>query len=108
MKKFMQTCYKCGDNVKKSRCIKEGISLECLKCTKCGREFFTSSDLVKFDIIKGRRKMFRKFGMLGGSTMVRLLPRLIKDCKINPGDYGVFEKKPEGILIKLMHEKDLN
>ena len=26
---------------------------------------------------------------------------------IKPGDYGVFEKKPEGILIKPIHAKDI-
>lgn len=50
MKKFMKTCYKCGTNVHATKCVKEGITLECLKCPKCGEEYFTSSELIKFDI----------------------------------------------------------
>lgn len=58
MKKFMKTCYKCGADVKTAKCVKEGITLECLKCPKCGEEYFTSSELIKFDIKTGRRNYY--------------------------------------------------
>ena len=105
--KFMKTCYKCGDSVKVSKCTKEGITLNCLKCTKCGEEYFTSSELVKFDILSGKRKMVRKFGVLGESTIMRFPTKILHDFKIKPGDYAVFESKPEGILIKPVHAKEL-
>ena len=108
MKKFMKTCYKCGTNVKIATCIKEGVTLNCLKCPKCGEEYFTSSELIKFDIKKGKRKLIRKFGILGDSTVIRFPTEILKDYKITPEDYGVFEEKPEGILIKPIHAKELN
>ena len=107
MKKFMKTCYKCGIDVKVSKCVKEGISLNCLKCPKCGEEYFTSSELIKFDIMTGRTKLVRKFGVLGDSMVMRFPTKLVEDYKIKPGDYGVFEERPEGILIKPVHIKDL-
>ncbi len=107
MKKFMENCYKCNGKVKVSKCKKEGISLNCLKCIKCGEEFFTSSELVKFDILTGKRKLIRKFGILGDSTVMRFPTKILKDYKINPGDFGVFEERPEGILIKPISIKDL-
>ena len=106
-KKFMKTCYKCNSDVKVAKCVKEKIELDCMKCSKCGEEYFTSSELVKFDILTGRRKMVRKFGALGDSTIMRLPPKLLKDYKIKPGDYAVFEEVAEGILIKPIHAKEL-
>ena len=51
--------------------------------------------------------MVRKFGTLGDSTVMRFPSNVIKDYKIKPGDYGIFKKKPEGILIKPIHAKDI-
>lgn len=103
----MKTCYKCNNDVKIAKCVKEGISLNCLRCSKCGEEYFTSSELLKFDILTGKRKMVRKFGSLGDSVVMRLPPKILKDFKINPGDYALFEERPEGILIKPVHAKEL-
>lgn len=107
MKKFMKTCYKCGTDVKLTKCTKEGVSLNCLKCPKCGEEYFTSSELIKLDILTGKRKLVRKFGVLGDSTIMRFPKKLVEDYKIKPGDYGIFEEKPDGILIKPFHAKDI-
>ena len=103
----MKTCYKCGTDVKVAKRTKEGITMDSLKCTKCAEEYFTSSELIKFDIKTGKRKMVRKFGTLGDSTVMRFPSDIIKDYNIKPGDYGIFEKKPEGILIKPIHAKDI-
>jgi len=107
MKKFMKTCYKCGTDVKVAKSTKEGVTLDCLQCPKCGEEYFTSSELIRFDIKTGKRKMVRKFGILGDSTVMRFPSDVIKDYNIKPGDYGIFEKKPEGILIRPIHAKDI-
>jgi len=106
MKKFMKTCHKCKTDVKVAKCTKEGVELNCLRCPKCGEEYFTSSELVKFDILTGKRKMVRKFGNLGDSVVIRFPAQVLKDHKIKPGDYGVFENRPDGILIKPIHAKD--
>lgn len=107
MKKFMKTCYKCNVDVKEAVVEKEGIKLKCLKCPKCSEEYFTSSELVKYDILKGKRKLVRKFGILGDSTIMRFPNKVLKDFKIKPGDYGIFEERAEGILIKPVHAKGL-
>ena len=38
---------------------------------------------------------------------MRFPSKVIKTYKIKPGDYGVFEEKPEGILIKPIYAKEL-
>jgi hypothetical protein len=107
MKKFMKTCYFCKSDVKISKCVKERVSLNCLKCPKCGEEYFTSNELIKFQVLTGRRSMVRKFGSLGDSTIMRFPPKVLKHYNISPGDYAVFEERPDGILIKPVRAKDL-
>jgi hypothetical protein len=107
MKPFMKECYKCGTTVKSAKCNKQGVSLNCMRCPECGEEYFTSSELIKFDIKTGKKDLIRKFGKLGDSQMIRLPAKITRDFKIKPGDFGVFEEKPEGILIKPLHAKEL-
>jgi CRISPR/Cas system-associated protein Cas10 (large subunit of type III CRISPR-Cas system) len=107
MKNFIKNCYKCGTKVVKSKCIKENVELNCMKCPKCHEEYFTSSELIKFDIKTGKRKLIRKFGELGDSIVMRFPSSVLKEYKIKPGDYGVFENRSEGILIKPVHAKEI-
>jgi len=107
MKKFMKTCYKCGSEVNSAKCIKEGIGLSCMRCPKCHEEYFTSSELIRFDIKTGKRKLIRKFGTVGDSVVMRFPSQILNEFKIKPGDYGVFEKRPDGILIRLVHAKEI-
>ena len=107
MKRFMDKCYKCGNKVDVAECVKDGIRLNCLRCRRCGEEYFTSSELVKYDIQKGNRKMIRKFGVLGDSTVMRIPPEILKEFRISPGDFGVFESRDDGILIKVVKAKEL-
>ena len=107
MKKFIKTCYKCGGEVEALKSVKEGIVLHGLTCKKCGEEYFTSRELIKFDILTGRRKLVRKFGIVGDSIAMRFPSDVLKAYKIKPGDYGVFEKRAEGILIKPIHAKEM-
>ncbi len=105
--KFMKTCYRCAVNVEVATVVKEGVELRCLKCPKCGEEYFTSSELVRFDILTGRRKMVRKFGVLGDSMIMRFPQQVLEHYNIKPGDYAVFEEKKEGILLKPVHAQEL-
>ena len=107
MKKFMKTCYKCKGDLKLTSIEKDGIKLKCLKCGKCGEEYFTSSELVKYDILKGKKSLVRKFGVLGDSIIMRVPNKILKDFKIEPGDYGIFEERQDGILVKPFHAKEL-
>ena len=107
MKPFMKTCYKCKSSVKVAKCIKEGIELNCMRCSNCSEEYFTSSELVKFDILSGKKSLVRKFGELGDSIIMRMPPKVLKDYKIISGDYAIFVEKPDGILIKPISAKEL-
>lgn len=107
MKKFMKNCYKCGAEIQSTQCVKDKIKLNCMKCPKCGEEYFTSSELIKYDILSGKRKMVRKFSTLGDSTIIRFPTSVLENYKIKAGDYGVLEEKDDGILIRPVHADEL-
>jgi len=107
MKQFIKTCYKCGEKVKPSTVTKDNVKLKCMKCSNCGEEYFTSSELIKYDIMTGKRAMIRKFGSLGNSRMIRLPTKIVDDFRIKEGDYGVFEERQDGFLIKPVSSRQL-
>ncbi|MBI5065880.1 hypothetical protein HZA97_06595 [Candidatus Woesearchaeota archaeon] len=51
----MKTCYKCEGKLKEVKVTKEGIRVSCFKCTNCRKEYFTSRELIKFDVLTERR-----------------------------------------------------
>ena len=59
-------------------------------------------EMIKYDTLTGKRKMTKKFGTLGDSSIIRIPDKIIRDLKIKPGDYGFFEQRPDGILIRLV------
>jgi len=105
MKKAINACYRCGAKVRDAVVMKDGVRLNCLKCPKCREEYFTSSELLRYDVLTGKRKMVRKFGKLGLSAIIRLPEKIIKHYKIKMGDFAVFEERSEGILIRPVHVK---
>ncbi len=96
----MKTCYKCNITLEDTTALMDGIKLKCQRCPKCGEEYFTSSELMRYDILKGNRAMVRKFGNLGQSTVIRLPNKVVSELNIHAGDYAYFEIRPEGLLVK--------
>lgn len=100
MKRFLKTCYRCGAGLREATILKEGVPLYCMRCPSCGEEYFTSSELIRFDILTGRRSDVRTFGTLGDSTILRLPPAIVARYGIKPKDLAVFEERSDGILIR--------
>ena len=104
MERFIDKCYKCKIKVKATKVTKKGIKLNCLKCPKCKEEFFTSEELIKYDLIRGKKSILRRFGILGDSMIIRVPPKIIEEAKIEPGDYAEFEMKNGKILVKTIKQ----
>jgi len=107
-RRFLKSCYSCGAKVKEAIMEKEGIKLCGMKCPKCGEEYFTSSELIKYDVLRGKRSLVRKFGVLGDSHIIRIPEKIVEELRIKAGDFGYFEKRAEGILIRPVSAKELN
>lgn len=84
----------------------EGVKLKCLKCVKCGEELYSASEMLRYEVLTGKRKPVRKITMLGSSMAVRLPKKLVEEVDIHEGDLAYFEKHPEGVLIKVVHAEE--
>ena len=69
MKMNIYYCYKCNGTLNTAKYVKEDVELKCLKCSQCGEEYFTSSELVRFDILSGKQKAIRHFNSVDDSTI---------------------------------------
>lgn len=100
------TCYVCGGAMKRAECKIEGVKLSCLRCTKCGEELYSASEMFRYEVLTGKRKPVRKITSLGSSIAVRLPKKLVKEAGIHEGDLAYFEKHPEGVLIKVVRAEE--
>lgn len=96
------TCYACGGKMKEAECKIDNIMLRCLRCTKCGEELYPASEMLRYEVLSGRRKDVRKITAIGSSIAVRLPKKLATESGIHEGDLAYFEKRPEGILLKIV------
>ena len=71
---YSTKCDRCGGDAKTEFMVYS----QRYQCPRCGEEYFTSSELMNYDILTGKRKMARKFGTLGESSIVRIPEKVIK------------------------------
>lgn len=97
------TCYLCGAKLKQTKTKIEGVELKCLKCPECGEELYPAGEMLRYEVLTGKRPA-RKFFTVGNSVAIRIPANIVKKEKIHPGkDLAVFDVKPKGLLIKIIH-----
>jgi|GEM_PF-1774630 len=97
------TCYRCGARLKQAKVKIENVELKCLKCPECGEELFSAGEMLRYEVLTGKRPA-RKFFTAGNSVAIRIPTSIVKKEDIHPGkDLAVFEVIPKGLLIKVIH-----
>jgi len=100
----MKTCIICDGDLSEHSEISEDVEINGWKCEGCGETFFTSSEMLRWEVLTGRRpKNVRKVRKMGNSLMVTLPNELVKDTGIHSDDLALFKKVKEGILIEIVH-----
>ena len=94
----MDKCALCKGALKKHSEVSDSIRINGWKCMKCGETFFPSSEILRWEILTGRRKNVRKIGKIGDSLAVRIPKILAESFGIKEGDYAFFENPKKGIL----------
>jgi hypothetical protein len=103
--KMMKKCALCGEEglepYKESR---EGVETKGWKCAACGETFFPSSEMLRWEVLTGRRKAFvRKVRAIGNSIVVTLPDKLVKEKGIHENDFVLFQSDKKGTLLKIIH-----
>lgn len=99
----MEKCVICGGMLGKHSEISEGVLIRGWKCKKCGEGFFPSTEMLRWEVLTGRRKKFaRKVRCVGTSKVVTLPEEIIAKENIHESDFILFQKIKQGILLKII------
>ena len=98
----MKECV-CGGELTKTFEKREGIKLKGMRCVKCNEVYISGDELLKFEILTGRRKsLARKISKVGSSKVVRIPSKILEQFDIKLGDYVLFEPTGEEIRLKVV------
>lgn len=100
----MERCPICKSHVSRFSEAKEGIAMRGWKCGKCGESFFPGSEMLRFEILTGRRRdLARKIRSVGNSKVVTIPEKLIAEAKVHSNDIALFERVKGGLLLRIIH-----
>jgi hypothetical protein len=100
----MEKCVLCGGFLESYKEVSEGVEIKGWKCKKCQETFFPSSEMLRWEVLTGRRsQMARKVRWIGNSMAVTLPKKLVEEEGIHKDDYILFEKTEKGMLMKIVH-----
>ena len=100
----MEKCVLCKGKLTKHKEKKDGVDISGWKCTKCNETFFSSQDLLKWEVLSGRRKdNVRKIRKVGNSFTVTFPNIFVKKDEIHDNDLAIFKKKKDGYLVQIIH-----
>ncbi len=101
---MMERCVLCKGGLKPYEETSEGVAIRGWKCNSCGETFYPSSEMLRWEVLTGRRSDFaRKVREVGNSFGVTLPRKLVKEEGIHKNDFILFEKTDKGTKIKIIH-----
>jgi len=93
----------CGGRTNDTTIVKNGIKIKVQKCSKCGETYISGSEMLRYDIIKGKSSMVRKIRKSGDSLVVTVPKQIVKKFKVHNGDMMAFEPNEKEIKLKIVH-----
>jgi hypothetical protein len=113
----MEKCALCKGKLKKHKEKKDGVDISGWKCTKCNETFFSSHDLLKWEVLSGsshdllkwevlsgrRKDNVRKIRKVGNSFTVTFPNIFVKKDEIHDNDLATYKKKKDGYLVQIIH-----
>ncbi|MFQ6136192.1 MAG: AbrB/MazE/SpoVT family DNA-binding domain-containing protein [Candidatus Hydrothermarchaeales archaeon] len=99
----MERCALCKGGLEEYKETSEGVVIRGWKCNKCGETFFPSTEMLRWEVLTGRRAdLARKVREIGNSVAVTLPKKLVKEEGIHKSDYILFERTEKGTMIKVI------
>ncbi len=100
----MERCVLCRGELNLHKEKSDGVEIKGWKCKKCEETFFLASEMVRWEVLTGKRSdLARKVRKIGNSIVVTLPKKLVKEIGIHKDDYILFEKTKRGTLLKVVH-----
>jgi len=102
MKLKMAQCI-CGGSLSPATIVKNGVKMKVQKCERCGEIYIPGSEMLRYDIIKGKSSMVRKIRKSGDSLIVTVPKQLVEKFHVHDGDVVAFEPHEKEIRLKIVH-----
>lgn len=102
----MERCALCKGELKPHKEVNAGVEINGWKCKKCEETFFPASEMLRWEVLTGRRSdIARKVREIGNSMTVTLPKKLVVEIGIHENDYILFEKAKDGMMLKVIRLK---
>ncbi|UCH90079.1 MAG: AbrB/MazE/SpoVT family DNA-binding domain-containing protein [Thermoplasmata archaeon] len=100
----MDRCALCKGKLRKHKELKDEVEIKGWKCSKCKETYFSSNELLKWEIFSGRRKNnVRKIRKVGNSFTVTLPNTFVRADNINNNDLAIFKRHKDGYILQIVH-----
>lgn len=93
----------CGGKTRDTTIIKNSVKMRVQKCNKCMEIYIPGSEMLKYDIIKGKSSMARKIRKSGDSMVVTVPKQIVEKFNVHDGDVIAFEPGEKEIKLKIVH-----
>lgn len=93
----------CGGTVSNTTIEKNGVKMKVQKCNKCGEIYVPGSEMLRYDIIKGKSSIVRKIRKSGDSLIVTVPRQIVEKFGVHDGDFIAFESHDKEIKLKIVH-----
>ena len=93
----------CGGKTRDMTIVKNGVKMRIQKCGKCGEIYISGSEMLKYDIIKGKSSLARKIRKSGDSLVVTVPKQIVEKFNVHDGDIIAFEPDEKEIKLKIVH-----
>ena len=98
----MKKCM-CGGALKETVIEKNGVKLRVQKCGSCSEIYIPGSEMLRYDIIKGKSALSRKIRRSGDSLIVTVPKQIVEQFNVHDGDMIAFEPAKDEIKVKIVH-----
>lgn len=82
---------------------KNSVKMRAQKCSKCGEIYIPGSEMLRYDILKGKSSLVRKVRKSGDSLVVTVPKQIVEKFSAHDGDVIAFESNEKEIRLKVVH-----
>lgn len=93
----------CGGSLSDTTVEREGVKMKAHKCNRCGEIYIPGSEMLRYDIIKGKSSLVRKIRQSGDSLVVTVPKQIVEQFNAHEGDFVTFEPGEKQIKVKIVH-----
>ncbi len=99
----MERCAICKGKLEDHKEKRDGVEIKGWKCSKCDETYFSSNELLRWEVLSGKRTdNVRKIRRVGNSLTITFPNIFVKNDEIHDDDFAIFKKTKKGYLLQII------